>query len=72
MNIGVIGAGTMGRGIAQIGVMNHCNIVLFDTNQSVLEISETEHKSILDRLINKGKLEGTVDGFMKNTRQVSA
>ena len=66
MNIGVIGAGTMGRGIAQIGVMNHCNVVLFDTNQSVLEISETEHKSILDRLINKGKLEGTVDGFMKN------
>ncbi|WP_228390774.1 3-hydroxyacyl-CoA dehydrogenase NAD-binding domain-containing protein, partial [Chryseobacterium contaminans] len=32
MNIGIIGAGTMGVGIAQVAATAGCKVVLFDAN----------------------------------------
>jgi len=66
MILGVIGAGTMGRGIAQIGLMNNCKVLLFDRNKTALENAETEHKIILKKLIKKGKLEGVLEDYLSN------
>ena len=66
MKLGVIGAGTMGRGIAQIGITNQCKVVLYDRTKSALETSKTNHKSILERLINKGKLDGKPEDYLQN------
>lgn len=66
MILGVIGAGTMGRGIAQIGLMNNCKVLLFDRNKTALENAETEHKVILEKLIKKGKLEGDLEEYLNN------
>jgi 3-hydroxybutyryl-CoA dehydrogenase len=66
MKLGVIGAGTMGRGIAQVGLTNQCQVVLFDRSEKALETTKTDHKSILEKLIKKGKLEGTPEDYLKN------
>jgi 3-hydroxybutyryl-CoA dehydrogenase len=66
MKLGVIGAGTMGRGIAQVGLTNQCEVVLFDRNSKALETTKTNHKSILERLIKKGKLNGTPEDYLQN------
>ena len=55
-NIGVIGAGSMGIGIAQVASTAGCNIFLFDQNKSVSEQSIKKLEKILFRLIDKGKL----------------
>ena len=55
-NIGVIGAGSMGIGIAQVASTADCNIFLFDQNKSVSEQSIKKLEKILFRLIDKGKL----------------
>ena len=36
MNIGIIGSGTMGSGIAQVAAASGCNVKLFDTNEKAL------------------------------------
>ena len=55
-NIGVIGAGSMGIGIAQVASTAGCNIFLFDQNKSVSEQSIKKLEKVLVRLIEKGKL----------------
>ena len=55
-NIGIIGAGSMGIGIAQVASTADCNIFLFDKNKSVSEQSIKKLEKILFRLIDKGKL----------------
>ena len=55
-NIGVIGAGSMGIGIAQVASTAGCNIFLFDQNMSVSEQSIKKLEKVLVRLIEKGKL----------------
>ena len=55
-NIGVIGAGSMGIGIAQVASNAGCNIFLFDQNKSVSEQSIKKLEKVLVRLIEKGKL----------------
>ena len=54
--IGVIGAGTMGQGIAQVCAQAGFNTVLFDINATILEKARhtTEHN--LTAAIQKGKL----------------
>ncbi len=66
MNLGVVGAGTMGRGIAQVAMTNSCKVVLFDRSEDALETTKVEHKNILDRLIKKGKLQGTSQDYLQN------
>jgi len=54
--ISVIGAGTMGSGIAQVAASNGCQVTIVDSSQLALENSKSKLKSILNRLVEKGKI----------------
>jgi len=55
MKIGVIGAGAMGSGIAQVAAQNGCDVVLFDTRNEALELSKSKLAKVAARLVEKGK-----------------
>ena len=56
MNVGVVGAGTMGQGIAQIAATaGHC-VVLVDRDQAALDRAVANLTRILNRLVEKGRL----------------
>ncbi|KUY14415.1 3-hydroxybutyryl-CoA dehydrogenase [Elizabethkingia miricola] len=56
MNIGVIGSGTMGIGIAQVASANGCNVFLFDANSSQTEKALQNLKQTLAKLAEKQKI----------------
>ena len=58
--ISVIGAGTMGSGIAQLAASKGCKVNLIDTFPKALENSKIKLQSILNRLIEKGKIDKIV------------
>lgn len=53
--IGIIGAGTMGSGIAQVAASAGHSTILFDVDPAVLKKAEASLKSLFDKLIEKGK-----------------
>lgn len=53
MKVGVLGAGTMGAGIAQVASQNGCEVVLVDVNQDMLTKAENNLDKILARLVQK-------------------
>lgn len=57
MNVGIIGAGTMGSGIAQVAATSGCKVKVFDTNQQALDSSRDNLEKILARLIEKGRID---------------
>jgi 3-hydroxybutyryl-CoA dehydrogenase len=59
MNVGVIGCGTMGSGIAQVAATADCKVVLFDLNESALEKSKQALQKVLARLVEKGRIDET-------------
>jgi 3-hydroxybutyryl-CoA dehydrogenase len=54
--IGVVGAGTMGHGIAQVAVQSGYEVVLADTVPEALERGVAQVAKGLGRLVDKGKL----------------
>jgi len=56
MTIGVIGAGTMGIGIAQVAAQNNHKVVLIDTNSEVLIKAKTSFENTLTKLVDKQKI----------------
>lgn len=54
--IGVVGAGAMGSGIAQIAATAGHNVVLFDTRTEALERSKSALAKVMARLIEKGRV----------------
>lgn len=52
----VVGAGTMGAGIAQVAATHGCDVVLVDVNPSVLQKGLEGIRKNLDRSVEKGKL----------------
>ncbi|GAA4306424.1 3-hydroxyacyl-CoA dehydrogenase family protein [Nibribacter koreensis] len=54
--IAVIGAGTMGQGIAQLCAQSGFQTVLYDINGTVLEKAKTTTEKSLATLVEKGKL----------------
>ena len=54
--IGVVGAGTMGHGIAQVAVASGYEVVLADTAPAALERGAAQVAKGLGRLVDKGKL----------------
>ena len=57
MNIGIIGSGTMGSGIAQVAATSGCKVKLFDTNEAALDKAKIALEKILNRLIEKGRID---------------
>jgi 3-hydroxybutyryl-CoA dehydrogenase len=53
--IGVLGAGTMGAGIAQVAAQNGNQVILVDVNQSQLDLAKSNLSLILSKLILKTK-----------------
>ncbi len=56
MVVGVLGAGTMGAGIAQVAAQNNCEVVLVDLSQDMLTKAENNLDKVLSRLVEKGNL----------------
>ncbi len=59
MNLAIIGAGTMGSGIAQVAATAGCQVMLYDTKQEALNASKTKLEKILFRLIEKERIDET-------------
>ncbi|MFT4611345.1 MAG: 3-hydroxybutyryl-CoA dehydrogenase [Glaciecola sp.] len=57
MNVGIIGGGTMGSGIAQVAATAGCKVKLYDTNQAALDKAKVALEKILARLIVKGRID---------------
>lgn len=56
--IGVVGAGQMGGGIAQVAADKGHRVVLVDMNQQVADKGKAKIAAALDKLVQKGKLGG--------------
>ncbi len=56
MKIGVLGAGTMGAGIAQVAAQNGHSVVLVDLNQNVIDTAQNGHRKMINRLVEKGTI----------------
>lgn len=64
--IGVIGAGTMGAGIAQVASTNGHKVYVYDAYADQLEKSEEGLRSILQRQVEKERMtQSAVDGIME-------
>ncbi|WP_299338184.1 3-hydroxyacyl-CoA dehydrogenase NAD-binding domain-containing protein [uncultured Psychroserpens sp.] len=57
MNVGIIGSGTMGSGIAQVASTAGCKVKLYDTNHEALDKAKAALEKILSRLIEKGRID---------------
>lgn len=55
--VAVIGAGTMGHGIAQVAAMAGCEVWLTDANPAALEAARTKVQANLDKGVARGKVE---------------
>ena len=55
-NVGIIGAGAMGSGIAQVAATAGHSVVLFDTNAEALSLSKSKLASVMGRLVENGRL----------------
>ena len=72
-NIGIIGAGSMGIGIAQIASTSDCNVFLFDQNKSAIEQAIKKLEKVLLRLIEKGKINAIKkDSILSNIKIVDS
>ncbi|GIV57204.1 MAG: hypothetical protein KatS3mg042_0117 [Rhodothermaceae bacterium] len=54
--VGVLGAGTMGRGIAQVAATYGHPVLLYDTNTKVLHEARAHLEKILARQVEKGRM----------------
>ncbi len=63
MKFGVIGAGQMGAGIAQVASQAGFDVVLRDVEERFLERGKTTITKSLDKFVEKGKLEASARDF---------
>lgn len=66
MNIGIIGSGTMGSGIAQVAATAGCSVRLYDTNKAALDKAKASLEKILSRLIEKGRIDSDEKNRIQN------
>lgn len=64
--VGIIGAGTMGSGIAQVAATSGCEVQLYDTNQAALNTAKASLEKILNRLIEKGRIDSEEKNRIQN------
>lgn len=56
MNVGIIGAGTMGIGIAQVAATNGCKVWVYDANAKQVETATASLEKTLIKLVDKQKI----------------
>ena len=56
MNVGIIGSGTMGIGIAQVAATSGCDVFLYDANSNQTEKSLLNLKNTLNKLVEKQRI----------------
>jgi 3-hydroxybutyryl-CoA dehydrogenase len=67
--LGVVGAGTMGNGIAHVMARAGCEVVLVEVNEAALERGLATIRTNLDREAAKGKVDpAEVEGIFKRVR----
>ena len=66
MNVGIIGSGTMGSGIAQVAATAGCKVMLFDTNVNALDKAKASLEKILLRLIEKERIDADEKSRIQN------
>lgn len=72
-NIGIIGAGTMGSGIAQVASTAGHNVLLFDNNQAGLEKSVGKLHALFDKLVGKEKFtRSEADGILGRIQPIGS
>jgi 3-hydroxybutyryl-CoA dehydrogenase len=54
--LGVLGAGSMGRGIAQVAAQSGCKVLVADLDADIVEKSMAEIGNQLAKLVSKGKM----------------
>jgi len=55
IEVGILGAGSMGAGIAQVAAQSGHQVVLCDTKQEQLDIAKGKLAKVMARLVEKGK-----------------
>lgn len=70
-NIGVIGSGLMGAGIAQVAAQSGLSVQLNDTNADALPQAMTRIRKGLERLRDRDRLEGDVDSILAHIHPTS-
>ena len=72
-NIGIVGAGSMGIGIAQIASTSGCKVFLYDQNVEIAQSALNKLKKILNRLIEKKRINSNKkDEILSNIKIVSS
>lgn len=66
MKVAVIGSGTMGSGIAQVAATSDCQVKLFDLNNEALIKSKISLEKVLDRLVEKQKIDDAEKNRIQN------
>lgn len=56
MNVGVLGSGSMGSGIAQVAATAGHSVAIYDNNKAALERAEQKLDKILSRLVEKERI----------------
>ena len=56
-HVGIIGSGTMGSGIAQVAATAGCQVTVVDSNPEALQKAETNLERIMNRLVEKGRID---------------
>ena len=67
--VGVLGAGTMGAGIAQVAAQAGHRVVLVDVNSDALDKAEKNFQLIFSRLVEKGKM--TNEQMIETSNKIS-
>lgn len=53
--VSIIGAGTMGQGIAQVAAMHGHEVILFDINPESIAKARASHEALASKMITKGR-----------------
>src|SRR5438128_82316 len=68
--LGIIGAGQMGVGIAQVAAQSGLDVIVVDASRELAERGVGRLRSMIEKLVARGKLDGTVAAQV--TRRVRA
>jgi 3-hydroxybutyryl-CoA dehydrogenase len=72
MKVGVLGAGTMGSGIAQVAAQAGHEVVLVDLNQAVLDTAKSNLGKVMGKLVEKEKISASEAAQIQNRMMYSS